>query len=69
MSDFQNKRLEESGVRISKNKIEPKSEKKLTQGKDDFVDNYTIDYLAFNYIEKVIDRPKMWAKFVHKRGL
>lgn len=30
-------------------------------------DSYVIDYMAFNYINKVIDRPNMWSKFVHKR--
>lgn len=32
------------------------------------MDDYVIDYLAFNYIDKVIDRPNMWSQFVHKRA-
>lgn len=27
-----------------------------------------IDYKAFNYIEKVIDNPEKWGKFVHKKN-
>lgn len=31
------------------------------------INDYVIDYMAFNYINKVIDQPQMWSKFVHKK--
>ena len=30
-------------------------------------EDYVIDYMAFNFIGKVIDTPELWAKFVHKK--
>lgn len=27
---------------------------------------YKIDYFTFNYINKVIDTPELWMKYVHK---
>ena len=34
--------------------------------KDD-LDGYEVDYMAFNYIGKVIDTPELWTKYVHKK--
>jgi hypothetical protein len=31
------------------------------------LDDYVVDYMAFNYIGKVIDTPELWSKFVHKK--
>ena len=33
----------------------------------DEMDGYLIDYMAFNYLGKVIDNPELWRKFVHKK--
>ena len=33
----------------------------------DEMDGYLIDYMAFNYLGKVIDNPELWTKFVHKK--
>ena len=30
-------------------------------------EDYVIDYMAFNFIGKVIDTPELWAKYVHKK--
>ncbi len=30
-------------------------------------EDYVIDYMAFNFIGKVIDAPELWSKFVHKK--
>ncbi len=31
------------------------------------LNDYVVDYKAFNYIDKVIDNPEKWGKFVHKK--
>lgn len=31
------------------------------------VNNYIVDYAAFNFLDKVIDDPEKWVKFVHKK--
>ena len=31
------------------------------------VNNYIVDYEAFNFLDKVIDDPEKWVKFVHKK--
>ena len=33
----------------------------------DEMDGYLIDYMAFNYLGKVIDNPELWTKYVHKK--
>ena len=33
----------------------------------DEMDGYLIDYMAFNYLGKVIDNPELWRKYVHKK--
>lgn len=38
----------------------PNQEKNALKG-------YVIDYKTFNYIDKVIDNPEKWQKFVHKK--
>jgi len=37
------------------------------RSKKDEMDGYLIDYMAFNYLGKVIDNPELWRKFVHKK--
>ena len=32
------------------------------------LNGYVIDYKTFNYIDKVIDNPEKWGKFVHKKN-
>ena len=31
------------------------------------LNNYIVDYAAFNFLDKVIDDPERWVKFVHKK--
>jgi hypothetical protein len=31
------------------------------------MEGYQIDYMAFNYLGKVIDNPELWTKYVHKK--
>lgn len=33
----------------------------------DELEDYVVDYVAFNFIGKVIDAPELWTKFVHKK--
>ena len=33
------------------------------------MEGYLIDYMAFNYLGKVIDNPELWTKFVHKKQI
>lgn len=35
--------------------------------KHNVLNDYVIDYQAFNFIHKVIDNPEKWGKFVHKK--
>ena len=34
---------------------------------NDEMEGYEVDYMAFNFIGKVIDTPELWAKYVHKK--
>ena len=37
------------------------------QSQSNELDNYELDYMAFNFIGKVIDSPALWQKYVHKK--
>lgn len=47
--------------------LDDESQHKTKEDKN-VLNGYVIDYKTFNYIDKVIDNPEKWEKFVHKKN-